>query len=195
MHPLLLDVVEQLLGSDFCLVGAQIFCKPAGDGVEVPMHQDVRYGPIQPVNSLNVWVALDCSDAENGCLCVHPKSHSQQHVFEHVSAGENATHETLTQDALTSLEPPVNVELEPGQFSLHDRYLVHGSKANVSARRRAGVVFRYMPTTSLWGRDSSQPERIRERPVFLARGIDRCGKNKFTSSPWLVSAAVDDASN
>ena len=36
-HPKILDCVEQLIGPDIILWGCQLFCKPGGDGMEVPM--------------------------------------------------------------------------------------------------------------------------------------------------------------
>ena len=58
-EPLLLEAVAQVLGSDFALWGCQIFCKPGGDGMEVPMHQDGEYWPIRPLKTVTVWLALD----------------------------------------------------------------------------------------------------------------------------------------
>ena len=45
--PDLLDLVECVIGPDMILWGAQVFCKPAGDGMEVPWHQDGQYWPIR----------------------------------------------------------------------------------------------------------------------------------------------------
>ena len=36
--------------------------------MEVPMHQDGNYWPIRPLTTCTVWIALDESDRENGCL-------------------------------------------------------------------------------------------------------------------------------
>ena len=54
--------------------------------------------------------------------------------------------------ALALMAPAVDLELEPGQMSLHDVNLIHGSNPNASPRRRAGVAYRYMPTTSHFDR-------------------------------------------
>jgi len=63
--------------------------------------------------------------------------------------------------------------------------LLHGSAPNTSGRRRAGVAIRYMPTTSWFRRDlempfSGYPSNFSDRPIWLARGRDVCGKNDFT---------------
>ena len=68
--PDILDLVEAVMGPDIVLWGCHLFCKPAGDGLEVPWHQDGHYWPIRPLATCTVWVALEASDAENGCLCL-----------------------------------------------------------------------------------------------------------------------------
>lgn len=81
-----------------------------------------------------------------------------------------------------------DVELEAGRMSLHDVHLIHGSNANLSTRRRAGLALRYMPSSSHFDRTIVGPEGgtgtyrhdFVDRPIFLVRGIDRCGKNDLT---------------
>ena len=46
----------------------------------------------------------------------------------------------------------VDIELQPGQMSLHDVYMIHGAQANTSGQRRTGVALRYMPATSHFDR-------------------------------------------
>ena len=73
--------------------------------------------------------------------------------------------------------------LEAGQFSLHDVYLVHGSPPNVSNRRRAGLVLRYMPSTSLFDRSIVNKDIVVDfttMPIWFVRGVDRHGQNGFT---------------
>jgi len=74
--------------------------------------------------------------------------------------------------------------LRAGQFSLHDVYLVHASRANRSARRRAGFVIRYMPATSRFEREGDWQRSqagvlfsLSRRPIWLVRGQDRAGND------------------
>ena len=46
----------------------------------------------------------------------------------------------------------VDIELQPGQMSLHDVHMIHGAAANRSAQRRTGVALRYLPATSHFDR-------------------------------------------
>jgi len=80
----------------------------------------------------------------------------------------------------------VDIELEPGQMSLHDVYMIHGAKANTSRKRRTGVALRYMPATSLFDRSLKPMDgktgvavNFANRPLWLLRGVDRTGLNDF----------------
>ena len=82
--PELVELVSGVVGEDVILWGCQIFCKPGGDGMEVPWHQDGHYWPIRPLATCTAWIALDASDQENGCLRVIPGSHRSQVLHPHL---------------------------------------------------------------------------------------------------------------
>lgn len=186
--PEIVDMVEQLIGPDIILWGCQAFCKPSGDGMEVPFHQDGQYWPIRPLATCTVWIAIDDSKADNGCLRVAAGSHRGEAVHEHTT--DSREHITLTQAVTPALLDKMqikDVELDAGEMSLHDVYLVHGSNPNQSTRRRAGLAIRYMPATSYFDRDlferssaSGFTVDFSTRPLWLVRGADRTGKNDFT---------------
>jgi len=77
-------LVTPLIGPDVILWGCQIFCKPGGDGMAVPWHQDGHYWPIRPLATCTVWLALDASTSENGCLRVIPGSHLGKKLYDHM---------------------------------------------------------------------------------------------------------------
>ena len=64
--PEILDMVEQLIGPDLILWGVTIFGKPARIGKATPWHQDGDYYPIEPLETLTVWISLDGSTPEQG---------------------------------------------------------------------------------------------------------------------------------
>lgn len=184
----ILDLIEDAIGPDIVLWGCQIFCKPGGDGMEVPWHQDGQYWPIRPLGTCTAWIALDPSTVENGCLRVIPGSHRGKILHPHLT--ENRTDVVLTQRAAEGTfdeRTAVDIELEPGQMSLHDVYMIHGSAPNRSPKRRAGVAIRYMPATSHFDRNliattdkSGYTVDFARRPLWLLRGQDRTGWNDFT---------------
>ncbi len=184
--PALLDVIEQAIGPDIILWGCQVFCKPPKDGMEVPMHQDGRYWPIRPLATCTAWVALDDSRPENGCMRVVPGSHRNGHVYSHrKDTRPDLALDLVLEDGQVKMEEARDLVLEAGQLSLHDVYMVHGSNPNRSAKRRAGVAFRYMPASSLFDRALYKPQTradghvvdFTNRPIFLVRGKDRAGND------------------
>jgi ectoine hydroxylase-related dioxygenase (phytanoyl-CoA dioxygenase family) len=183
----ILDLVECVIGGDIILWGCQVFCKPAGDGMEVPWHQDGRYWPIRPLATCTVWVALDASTPENGCMRYVPGSHSG-HIYRHRhdDRADLALDLVLEDDAIDA-SAGRDVVLQAGQMSMHDVFLVHGSAPNRSAQRRAGLAIRYMPSTSHFDRAivprtqhaTGHVVSFAQRPLWLVRGVDR-GGNDFT---------------
>jgi hypothetical protein len=183
----ILEMVGQVLGPDFALWNSSLFAKPAGDGQRTPWHQDGQYWPIRPLATCTVWIALDDSTPENGCLRVIPGSHRERRLCGHHTV--DADDVTLNQELLPSeydAAQAADIVLEPGQMSLHDIYLLHGSEANRSPRPRRGMTLRYMPTSSHFDRALArhQSEEMglvdhSDRTLYLMSGVDRCGRNDF----------------
>lgn len=187
-NPDIVDLVSDVIGNDVILWGAHVFCKPAGDGFETPWHQDGHYWPIRPLATCTVWVALEESTIENGCLRVIPKSHIGQHLHEHLHEDrQDLTLQQRMAEGSFDEANAVDIELEPGQMSMHDVYMIHGAKANTSQKRRTGVALRYMPATSLFDRSLKPVDgktgvavNFATRPLWLLRGTDKTGLNDFS---------------
>jgi ectoine hydroxylase-related dioxygenase (phytanoyl-CoA dioxygenase family) len=182
--PDVLDLVEHAIGPDIVLWGCQVFCKPAGDGMEVPWHQDGHYWPIRPLATCTVWVAIDDSTTENGCMRVIPGSH-RRGLLPHAKAPrERVVLDLETDPTAFDASTARDVVLEAGQMSMHDVYLIHGSRPNTSPRRRAGVAVRFMPATSRFDRTVPPMTKygqatvdFSKRPIWLVRGVDRAGND------------------
>jgi hypothetical protein len=185
--PELVELVADAIGPDVILWGCQVFCKPGGDGLETPWHQDGHYWPIRPLATCTAWIALDPSTRENGCLRVIPGSHRERRLLRHLR--EDRSDVVLTSrvdDPAFDESLAADIELEPGQMSLHDVYMIHGAAPNRAPQRRAGVAIRYMPGTSVFDRalmptnaTSGYTVDFARRPLWLLRGQDRTGRNDF----------------
>lgn len=189
-RPEILDMVGQLIGPDIALWNMSFFAKPAHGGKRTPWHQDGEYWPIRPLATCTVWLAVDEATPENGCLKFIRGSHKDQRLKAHNRT--EATDVTLNQELDPSAydeRAAVDLVLKPGQISLHDVYLLHGSEANHSDKPRRGMTMRFMPTTSLFDRElakrKSESQKIRDQSgqkVFLMRGEDRTGRNRFENA-------------
>ena len=186
--PEIVELVSGVLGDDVILWGCHVFCKPAGEGYETPWHQDGHYWPIRPLATCTVWVALEDSKADNGCLRVIPGSHRERALHEHLHENRSdlTLNQRLAEDAFDEASA-VDIELEPGEMSLHDVYMIHGARENTSSRRRTGVALRYMPTTSVFERELRPADGktglavdFARRPLWLVRGVDRSGRNDLS---------------
>jgi ectoine hydroxylase-related dioxygenase (phytanoyl-CoA dioxygenase family) len=74
------------------------------------------------------------------------------------------------------------MELEPGQFFMFDRWLVHGSPPNHSDRRRLALSARYVPTSVRVDIDRMAP-RFPQLGPQLIHGEDQCGLNRLVTAP------------
>ncbi len=183
--PALLDCVEQVIGPDIILWGSSLFCKTPRDGKATPWHQDGQYWPVRPLATCTVWIAFDKVTAENGCMRYVPGSHRDKVMYEHENDdGKDLTLNQKVRDHAQAEAAGKDIELEPGQFSLHDVYLLHGSNRNTSGNRRGGLVFRYMPATSYYDRELARQQvrdlgviDISARELHLLRGTDKSGRN------------------
>jgi ectoine hydroxylase-related dioxygenase (phytanoyl-CoA dioxygenase family) len=193
----IVDLVSDVIGDDVILWGCHVFCKPAHDGYETPWHQDGHYWPIRPLANCTAWVALEPSTVDNGCLRVIPRSHRNRELHAHLF--EDRADLTLNQrmaDGTFDEAQAVDIELQPGQMSLHDVYMIHGARPNTSARRRTGVALRYMPSTSVFERhlrpvdgQSGVAVNFAQRPLWLLKGVDRSGRNDFEVGHRRAAAA------
>ncbi|MFT4988770.1 MAG: ectoine hydroxylase-related dioxygenase (phytanoyl-CoA dioxygenase family) [Acidimicrobiales bacterium] len=186
-----LGSVRDLIGDDVILWGSGLFCKAATNGRATPWHQDGQYWPIRPLATVTAWIAIDPVDEDNGCLRVIPGSHHDRVLHEHARNDSSAL--ILNQELSAEQRgptPPRSLILEPGQFSLHDVYMIHGANPNTSGRRRGALAFRFMPATSHYDRELAkrQAEKMGlhsmvNRTLFMASGADASGKNDITKLP------------
>ena len=140
----LVAVAQQILGPELLLHGTYTISKPAGDGLPVDWHQDAYYFPLRPMEIFTLWLAVDDSDRENGCMTVVPGSHRARVAYDHVETdGWGRTTALPLALAMESLGPAAPVEVPAGAFSVHDPYIIHGSEPNRSPRRRCGMTVLY----------------------------------------------------
>ena len=171
----LLDLVEPILGPNLALYASHYICKPGGDGLPVAWHQDGSYWPLEPMEVVTAWLAVDDSTAENGCMRVIPGSHKWP-MMEHTAVeGRAVLPEGVTVSAEAEARA-VDLEIPAGGVSLHHPLLVHGSSPNISPKRRCGLTIRYIPTTTRITGD-------KPRKTFLLRGMAVPGINTYAPFP------------
>jgi hypothetical protein len=166
----ILDLVEPLIGPDIAFFTSHFLCKPKGNGRRVPWHEDSAYWgtEFEPMDVATVWLAIDHSVRENGCMKVVPRTHNNGYSdYEYVDPEVNVFGSEIKNRCSYDVRS-VYLELEPNQASIHHAKLVHGSDPNGSATRRCGYTMRYVSTRCKFDRNYRTPK-------YLARGQDRAG--------------------
>ncbi len=165
-HPRVLNAVQSVLGPDLILIMSHLIVKRPGDGLPVAWHQDNTYWhSVQGTDVATVWLAIDDTDSANGCMQVIPCTHEGYPEMDKVSTGGDDLL-GLTVEVTPAMESAaVCLEMAAGSLSLHDSFVLHGSNANTSGRRRAAYTMRYANAKTV-AVDTAQ----HWVPVYLVRG-------------------------
>ena len=176
-----LDFVERFVGPDIVLWSSHFICKPGGDGRAVPWHEDSAYwnGILGSYEVMTVWLAIDDSTVENGCMRVIPRSHENGFSdYAPVDKDENVFGREIVAEQVEE-ERAVVLEIRAGECHLHHAKMIHGSKANRSARRRCGYTMRYMPASVKF---HAEKHGGFGHGIYLARGRDLAGNDYLDPS-------------
>mgnify|MGYP001246561868 FL=1 len=169
----ILDIVDQLIGPDIIVWGSRIFSKAPQTGRATPWHQDGEYWPIRPLATATVWISIDESNEENGCLKILSGSNRTKSLLPHQSlTGKGAALDKEIKPEFIKNEDIVSVPLEPGQMVIFDVFTAHGASPNFSEQRRAGFAIRYMPGTSLFDRNMKVGSGQDDVQTDLGQGLD-----------------------
>ncbi len=156
------DAVESIIGPDVLIDGTLILCKYPDDPSYVSWHQDSVYSGWHLSPSVSAWVALSPSSRRSGCMRVIAGSH-ERGLLAHAEVrdrdnllrrGERVVDEVDERDA-------IDLELRPGEMSLHHCNIIHGSGPNRSDGKRIGFIVRFV--SSRVGRGG--------RPLVSVRGL------------------------
>jgi ectoine hydroxylase-related dioxygenase (phytanoyl-CoA dioxygenase family) len=176
----LLDIAQEYVGPNIALFASHYISKPAGDGQAVLWHQDGSYWPLEPMEVVTLWLAVDDSTRENGCMRVIPGTqHMELHKMERHADTPNVLSSRID-PGLVDESKAVDLILKAGDVSVHHPNLIHGSNANTSGKRRCGLTIRYIPTTTKIKSDKPWPS------AFLLRGKAVEGINAYLPRPRYV---------
>lgn len=176
-HPHIVALARRLLGEHLLLWRTTFWVKEH-NGRRLEWHQDTyKDEGFGSFANLNAWIAIDEATEQNAVRLVPGTQRSilGREIFQAADYVEalRATEE-LPAPPVAGAEP-VTMALQPGQFFVFDGRVLHGSPPNDSARRRAGLVTRFIPVgTRLDGLSS---------PCILVAGEDRSGLHALAPQP------------
>jgi ectoine hydroxylase-related dioxygenase (phytanoyl-CoA dioxygenase family) len=165
-HPRVLDAVEGLLGPNLLVWATELFTKHAHDPtVSIAWHRDRPYMGFDPKSAVTAWIALSDSKPANGCMRAVPG----------LSRFEGGGRRLEVNEA-----EAIDVVLRPGEMSLHDMEIPHGSGPNRSGEKRVGFVIRFV---------TPETRPAEGRPAaLLVRGEDRHQHFQLMGPPTEMDA-------
>ena len=173
----LLDIAEIFVGKNIALFASHYISKPSSDGRPVLWHQDGSYWPLEPMEVITLWLAVDESTIENGCMRVISGTHNSQ-------LQEMKKRQDIPNVLSSGIDPnlvdetkAVDVILEAGDVSVHHPNIIHGSNPNLSTKRRCGLTIRYIPSSTRIVSDRQWPS------AFMLRGMPVDGVNNYLPKP------------
>jgi hypothetical protein len=143
----LVDIAQTFVGPDIALFASHYISKPPFSGQAVLWHQDAAFWPLDPMEVVTLWLAVDHSTPENGCVRLIPGSHRRP--IEELRSNIDVDNVLGAEIAAEVDESQaVDMVLSPGDVEVHHPNIVHGSNANTSPMRRCGLTIRYIPTST-----------------------------------------------
>ncbi len=176
-HKGVLDAVEGVLGPDILIFSAEFFIKEPRTTQVVSMHQDLTYWGLGAIDGLvTAWIALSPATPASGCMDFVRGSHKQA-ILPHEDTYDDNNLLSRGQEVRVDVDEAdkVNIEIHPGQMSLHHGLTIHGSGPNTSDDRRIAAVVRYMRPDVVPAEGKTD--------VMLARGSDTSGRASLIPPP------------
>lgn len=176
-HEVLLNAVQDVLGNDILIDGTLVFWKPAHDFGYVSWHQDALYSGWHLSPTTSAWIALTPSNRSNGCMRAIPGSHKRG-LLEHGNIQDESNLLFRGERVIMDVEEStaVDVVLQPGEASVHQSTIVHGSNPNTSDEPRIGFIVRFVTSRV------TNPDR----PMLRVRGETDCSHLRLAEPPAKV---------
>ncbi len=109
-------------------------------------HLDDPYWSFYSRDAITIWVALDDSTLENGCLYFMPGTHKTA-TYDNVNIGQNMGDLFKVYPQWAS-NPTVAAPMKAGSCSFHNGLIAHAAGANLTPGFRRAMTCAYMPDGS-----------------------------------------------
>jgi hypothetical protein len=149
--PTILEIAEQICGTDFFMIQEFAVIKLLGDVVPVLWHQDMHNE--RKGNSFTMGVYLDDANEGDGALKVIPQSHVSNKDI-----------------CALAKEPSVEIPMQAGGILIHDMMLAHSSEAIIINNMRRVIYFEFLSAAHVRVENIYTEDLIQRRTklIFLA---------------------------
>jgi len=127
--------------NNYRVIAATFVSKKSDADSVVRLHQDLSFVNESAYTSLNLWIPLCETNADNGTLCVLKGSHKIKPNFR----GSNI-HPTIAFSHDLAAKYLTTIPMKPGWILFYDHRLLHSSEANRSGRQRTVASISVIPT-------------------------------------------------
>ena len=146
------SIAEELHGPGMVIDYDQLLAKrPFKDDAVFEWHQDQAYWPVfADSRTATVWLAIDDSTLENGCMRFVPGTHLQPLRPHRPLKGDRGDSHTLLTDVDPTRDEIRPVPIRRGDVTVHNERVLHGSGGNKTEgwRRAYVVAFRAAATVA-----------------------------------------------
>jgi ectoine hydroxylase len=190
--------MEKLLYGEVYHYHSKMIMKDPKVGGAWAWHQDYGYwyqnGVLYP-NLSSLFIAVDPSRVENGCLQIIPGSHHAGRI-DHVLTGDQAGANMERVDELAERLGVLPIEMAPGDGLFFHANLLHRSDQNRSDKSRWSMICCYNAASNNPYKDSHHP-RYTPLQIVPDAAILEVGHKRFqtesTDLGWLVDQADQSA--
>ncbi|XP_066996934.2 phytanoyl-CoA dioxygenase, peroxisomal [Anabrus simplex] len=167
-HPKLMEACEDVMGTpNILLHHTKAHLKPPAKGAPYLMHQDYHYFPFKNDSMVAVFIHMDDSTPENGCLCVYPGSHKLGPLDDKgiEEKGEKYHYVDQNEFPIAGATP---ICAKKGDVVIFSYLLIHGSYLNTSDRVRRMFLIQLM---------AADDEPLNDEHKSPAQGMVLRGRN------------------
>ena len=145
-------LVCDLFGPKAMMSFGHAILKPAGIGAPTPWHQDAAYWPghLDYVDQISIWVPLQDTPVEMGCMQFVPRSHQDGQIarHQHINNDPRIHGLELPADEMHRVKDVAVCPLPAGGATVHGGYTLHYTAPNRSTGpRRALILTGGLPAT------------------------------------------------
>ena len=138
-----LNIVSNILENKPIVRNIEFFSKPKKTGMMAPFHQDNFYWKFDDKKALNIWIACNKSNKNNGGLNYFIKSHKHG-LKKHITSFAPGSSYKIEDKIINKMKlKKVYPNLNKGDMLIHHCEVIHGSNRNNSNYDREGLVISY----------------------------------------------------
>lgn len=144
-HKKLVAILREVIGENIVFLSDKVVIKNGKIAFSSPWHQDWPYW--KGSHKYSVWIALDDTTVNNGCLKVIPGSHLSGEVKHDGDASDKLGFVNRLSPAEIDESKAVNVEIQAGDAIIFHDLLMHASNPNLSGKDRTALISTYKDGT------------------------------------------------